>query len=90
MKNLLFILNLLIVIVIMIIIITLFFNNIILLKNKSNKSSYFQTFDNLFSKNYFKSKLKGCYKGKCINGGYCRDCQGDKSTCCCYDFQCSK
>jgi hypothetical protein len=90
MSNLLFIFYLLIIIIFMIIIITLFFNEFIIIQPTKLISKHkTQSYQCLIRNKFIKKKLNGCYRGKCVNGGYCKDCQGNNATCCCYDFQCS-
>lgn len=93
MNNLLFIIYLIFIIIISIIIITYFFITFIKIPDKNNinyqkPKKIIKTIPNL--KGYFKrnSKLKGCRGQRCINGGYCFNCQGPNATCCCYDAQC--
>ena len=91
MNNLQFILFLLFIIIFMTIVITLFFNEVIITipKDSYKKPWYSWLLDNPFESKHFRGRLKGCHRGKCINGGYCFNCQGHRATCCCYDFQCA-
>lgn len=96
MNNLLFVIYLIFIIIISIIIITYFFitfikipdNNLVNYQKPKKKKKIIKTIPNL--KRFFKrnSKLKGCRGQRCINGGYCFNCQGPNATCCCFDAQC--
>ena len=101
MNNLLFIFYLITIISMMIILITYFFNNFIIIPQKSPSPTHslprarynrprFSWRIPFFNRIMFRRKLRGCRRGKCINGSYCMNCQGPSATCCCYDFQCSK